>query len=546
MNWFGASARQLAGVVWKWKWTYLVPVATLLLPATLYALRLPSTYDVGAVIQINEKQTSNASRIVGASARDENAFELVNKTRDRLLASDNVRALVGALAPDADLADPEVIQHYAMAVEWNRLGDNAFSVRYTHTDGEVAERAVNALIERFLQSEKRPFVEEAIKKHDFSVNHRITAETAYEKVRAELEAFYNRTRGQGALDLEVSRLERELDASRNRMDELQRERVAARTEVQGIEEELARGDAGLEDVKTRPLGTQEQLLTDRLKGEQEGLTDAHNRYTQLRATRTVKNPSVIQAQREVDALQQRVTATTIELESLRRSEDAAWLARVRSERDQLVTQRRDRLVVTKARIEAIGNELDVLAATEKALFQRLQGAPLVQEEVKPILARLELAHETLKNARKAEIELESQRRFTEQAPASLVTPYQLVEPAVAPARPTGPSRKKYLVMAIAAGLMLGYGFMLLRRRYDDTTVVDARDIAGLLPGALVVEVPRLEEGPLVPVRSVARDVVLGTWVAGCLGVAVLALAAHYGVMEAPGWLGRLLHEGVKR
>ncbi|MCA9317464.1 MAG: hypothetical protein KDB73_18405 [Planctomycetes bacterium] len=544
MSWAGASARQLGGVLWKWKWTYAVPVATLLLPATLYALRLPNTYDVGAVIQINEKMTAASTRIVGPSARDENAFELVNKTRDRLLASDNVRAFVTELDPAADLKDPEVIQKHAERIEWNRLGDNAFSVRTTFTDGQVAQRAVNALIERFLANEKRPYVEEAEKKHDFSTEHRKQAEAAYEASRGELEAFYAKNEGKGTLDLEVSRLERELDASRSQLDELQRERATAGIEIQKIQDELAHGEAGLEDVKSRPATTQEELLADRMKGEQEALTASRADFAQKRATKTENHPSVIRARREMETLEARVRDTAAELEQIRRREDQTWLGRVREDRDQIVRQRRDRLVLAKARVEEIDGQLQELAVKEKELFGKLRAAPLLQEEVKPLIAKRELAYETLKNARKAEIELESQRRFTETAPASLVTPYQLVEPAVAPATPTGPSRKKYLVMALAGGLLLGYGLMLLRRRYDDSTVVDARDVAGMLPGALVVEVPRLEEGPLVPVRHVARDVVFGGWVAGCLCIAAMALAAHYGFMEAPAWLARLLHKGA--
>ncbi len=544
MTWFGASLRALAAVVGKWKWTYAVPVATLLLPATIYALRLPNTYDVGAVIQINEKMTAGATRIVGPSARDENAFELVNKTRDRLLASDNVRAFVEVFDPAAPLDDPETIQRHAERIEWNRLGDNAFSVRTTHTDGVVAERALNALIERFLDNEKQPYVDEAEKKHDFSVKHREEAERTYAGFRAEIEAFHAKHSGKGTLELEMTRLERELDGVRSRVDELLRERSAVLTEVQGVEEELTRGEAGLEDVKSRPASTQEQLLADRLRGEQEALTGARAAYTEKRATRTEMHGSVIRARNEMTSWEARVRDTAAELERVRRAEDDAWLARVRTDRDQILRQRRDRVVVLKSRAAAIGDELATAEAKERDLYQKLRAAPLLQEEVKPLLAQRDLAYETLKNARNAEIELESQRRFTESAPPSLVTPYQLVEPAVAPASPTGPARRKFLVMASAAGLLVGYGLMLLRRRYDDSTVVDARDIAGVLPGAFVVEVPRLEEGPLVPMRSVARDVVFGGWVAGCLGVAGMALAAHYGLMDAPSWLARLLGWGV--
>ena len=35
---------------WRHRWTFLVPVATLLLPATIYAVSLPDVYEAKAVV----------------------------------------------------------------------------------------------------------------------------------------------------------------------------------------------------------------------------------------------------------------------------------------------------------------------------------------------------------------------------------------------------------------------------------------------------------------------------------------------------------------
>lgn len=545
MNWFASSVRSLGRVVWKWRWTYAVPIATLVLPATIYALRLPATYDVAAVMQINEKNSGAAGRIVGPTARDESSFDLINKTRDRLLAAENVEAIVPILAPDADPKDPGVLQELAERIEWSRMGDNSFRATIVDTDGVRATQAVNALFERFLETEKRPYIQEAAQKHEFQKTHRKQAETDYGVAHEALDTFYRDRPGAGGLQLEVQRLEAELAGARTTSLALQQSLSAQRTEVFQIEEELARGATSLDDVKARPIAPREQALLDRLKGEQEALTNARAEHARFRANgKTEKHHMVRAARAQMDQFAAVVAASQTELDALRAQEDATWRQGVSGERESLLQQRRDRLAIGRRRTAELEKAIADQATKETQLFERLRGAPMVQQEAKPYMDRLELAHKTLSEARAAEVEAEARHRFTVEAPASVVTPYQLVQPAVKPVQPTGPSRKKFLLLGLAAGFLLGYGVMLLRRRYEDSTVVSARDVAAMLPGALVVEVPRLEEGPLIPARSVARDVVFGSWVLGCLAVTAMALATHAGSLDAPAWLARLLARGA--
>ena len=92
-----------------------------------------------------------------------------------------------------------------------------------------------------------------------------------------------------------------------------------------------------------------------MKGEQEALTASRADFAQKRATKTENHPSVIRARREMETLEARVRDTAAELEQIRRREDQTWLGRVREDRDQIVRQRRDRLVLAKARVGFSGD-----------------------------------------------------------------------------------------------------------------------------------------------------------------------------------------------
>ena len=544
MSWFGSAFRHFLGVLWAWKWTYLVPIATLLLPATVYALRLPDTYDATAVVQITEKISAH-TRVAATTDRDMAAFSLINQTRDKILAPKNAIALLPYFDPTGDPEDQALIKKLRQRIEWNRLGDNAFSVRCTHTSGETAAGAVNALCDAFTESAKADEVMKARKVHTTAIEELRDAERVQEEAVKALSAFYEEHANRGANDLDFKRLETELSAQRNRIATLETRRAKLKTEIEELEDIKAKGPSNLEDTLNRPESALEKSLADQLSNEQTELTRARTELARLRGgNKTEKHHKVRKAVSTVEALAAAVTITQGQYDKERQSQDDRWRGRIQSEREKWFRAQDDRLAAAKRQLRGIDPQIADISAKEKEIFSTLAAAPMLQEVARPLLMRRELAHEALKNAQAGEVQALTSLRHKESAPPSLVTPYEIVERAVAPADPTGPSRMKYLILAIAAGGMIGYGLMLLKRRYEGTNVVDAKDIAALLPGALVIEVPRLEEGPLVPVRSVARDMVFGAWVAGCLGVAVLAMAAHKGLLEAPTWLAKILEKGA--
>ncbi len=124
-----------------------------------------------------------------------------------------------------------------------------------------------------------------------------------------------------------------------------------------------------------------------------------------------------------------------------------------------------------------------------------------------------------------------------------VTPYQVAQWAVPPAKPNGPRRMAILLTALAVGVLVGYGLMLLRRRFKEDVVQSADQLRPLLPEAMIVSVPWIDTE--AHRRRLPWQALLpATWVAACVGLTVWTLAAHRGYVGAPPWLEMLMGRSV--
>ena len=544
MNWLIQALKQVGGIGWRWKWTYLVPVATLLLPATIHALRLPNTYDAVALIQLNEKVTADRrGEVIGN--RHGSPFDVINKTRDLLLTRENIVALQPVFLPDADPTANTVLESLLAIPEWNRLGDSEFSVRITDTDPEKAAAGVNALVEQFFETEKARPIDKASKDYEHQRDVRKAAQKDYDDASDAIDTFFETHRGEGVGDVELDRIRSELADRRARIRELQKEYKDRSTEASLLAEALSRGPASLsESTAGRPKSAKEITLGNRLEALTKELSDARAEYETLAGTKTENHPQVRTAKKKMERMATLVDERERALEIERKRASQEWRDRLTQDRTQWLNKRQERQAAARAAMATIDLQVKEIDKEIAAFVATLDKAPRLHDKLRPLNQALALATESLKSAKANEAAALGRLRFKEGAPASVITPYQLVQSASVPVKPSGPSRMKFLILAIGAGLAIGYGLMLLRRKYDASTVVDAHDIGGLLPGALVVEVPRLEEGPLIPAGSVAKDFVFGAWVAGCLGVTAIAVLAHRGMIDAPGWLDQILKGGA--
>ena len=535
MNWFSDSTGRAFGAIWKWKWTFLVPVATLILPATIYALRQPKTYKATAVIQINEKQSGSSGVLPGT--RDKTAYALVNQARDRLLTSENMKPAVAVLAPGADPDNLAVLQKIAKAYEFDRMGDNSFSVSLIDTDPVIAQRSVNVVCEAFLENEKKRPVEEARLKHEHAEKQLARARDEYKEALGELNAFRDKhIEARGSVQ---ENLRREL-ANVRRNKETWRTRVNGwRSRLDKLKQELSEGHSRTTSGK-RPESAGEIAAKTRLDKSIEKLNDAEAELQSLLGSKTEGHPQVIAGRETVRRLEETVKTAEAKFSAERGKADREW--RERSDAD-LASQRQLKLrqvEVLEADIAEGDRQMARLDEAEDGYFDRLEKAPEVQDMMAPLLEAKNLAFKSVEEAQKISSAEKAKYVYYRDAEPSAVTPFAIIQPAQPPVDPHGPRRMKWLVLAMALGVGIGYGLMLLRRRFERNTITRVDDLAGMLPGALVVPVPRLEQGPILSPTHLARDVVMGGWVVLCLGITGMAVATHRGMLEGPEWLRAMI------
>ncbi|MHC5010630.1 MAG: hypothetical protein ACYTG6_06710, partial [Planctomycetota bacterium] len=183
-----------------------------------------------------------------------------------------------------------------------------------------------------------------------------------------------------------------------------------------------------------------------------------------------------------------------------------------------------------------------LLERQEPLLERERQIPFTRKALEPLEEAVDEAEERLAEAQRELDRATEKADWLRRGDASDVTSYAIQQPAVPPSRPSGPNRLLYVLGAVGAGAAIGYGLMVLRRRFDRPGVFRAEDVMDLVPGAMIVRVPLLPDGrrrrwmTAVPFR----DLALGGWVVLCLGLSALVFAAYSGWVQVPTWFREVI------
>ncbi len=541
MNWFFAAIGRGLGLAWSHRWLFAVPVATLLLPVTIYAIRLPDTYQAAAVVRATEYSSGDTARDLPGQ-RSGQVYQTAATARDRLYSSEVLRAVVPVLWPDADPKDYRIVEDLSKIVEYDRLTDFSFEVAITDTDPETAKTAVNTLVKAFLEEERKGPLRRAETQKKFFEGEAGKAKTVFLEIAGKLDTF--RTENAATLPEAKDAIDQELATVRTELLLQKQLATSAQRRVEFLTEQLTR--RGMEDPGSvaRPTTADEKQLELQLGNEQAAINDARKRLAEARRRWTEKHPNVRGIQTELNELKSNAKATVTALKAAREAADKrAADAHKRRAQGPLATLRSMR---TEAQAEAQRANEQVIAFTTKMgeLQVRVARIPATKVLLDPLLLQKGEAQKRLDALEKEARKAAEDANFLRESDVTDVTEFDVDRWAVAPTEPTGPRRMRYFFTAIAAGLLIGYGLIVLRRRFEESTVQDADDLASLLPGAMIVNIPMLPDGRGgtaggAVAAHAARELVLTAWVVGCVGLSVLAIAVHRGLIEAPAWLSGL-------
>lgn len=533
MTWMGHALRSAFGVVWRHRWTYAVPVATLLLPATLYAVNQPDMFRARAVVFVRPMDTGS----VGGALPQERAaqtHELVQTSRDRLLTSANAAPVIPILLPGYAPTDPRALATIKARIQWDRAGDSAFAVSLDDTQAQRSADAVNAMLRAFQESERQVKLSGADGLRRSHEGLLATVRAEYEGVLRRLDEF--RASHADSLPEQEATISSELALLRSEIASQENAAASARQRVQFLSEQITRWGAAAAEPAGRRSSAEEDQLESQLKEQQKAADDVRKRLIEERSLRTDRHPDVQKLQRQYDVLLQDVQATVSALNAARKSAQAASS----KEHQQQSRGAVDDMKAMRKQTE--DEEARYVAAAQeqrervKTLQARLSTIPGLKPEYQKLVRD---ADEVSRRVEQAEARVANARAVTEHlraAPANEITGYRVEEWAVAPVLPSGPARWKYLAIAVGAGLLIGYGARTLRSKYEVATLQEPRELRELLPGALVVTVPLLGDGAMRKRRVGLRDVALGLWVVAAVGSSAFAYAASKGIVSAPSWL----------
>lgn len=537
MTGIGAALRAGLSIAWRNRWVFGVPIATALLPAALYVVHLADVYKAIGSVTVRSVTTD---RVAGGGAQETRPEQVLATARDRLLAAQNVEAIVPLLYPGANAKDSNVIMKTRARVSYDQVGESTgFNASIEDRGPARAAAAVNKLLETFIDNERAAQLEIAKSKLDFAEKQLAEATAKFDAVRTQLDDFGRAHAGVMPADRET--VAGELSRIDTEVRDLE-SRAASSRRLMNEYELLLRRPAS-QPVSTTAgtqMSAEEFQLQTALSAQQQALDKAKQNLADLRTRYQDKWPAVVAAKGEVEQLTSTVADTTKRFDDAHQRAEKNASTRRTNENQGAVE------FYGKSRKEEADAEQKFLADAEKrrkekdALQKRLFDIPVTERALVTVKQDLDNAQRWL-GVRDQSVQSARQQVDALSQPelASTLLGFRIESTARPPApdNPSGPQRMRWLAMALAVGAAFGYGLLFLRKRFDEGVIENPSDLAVLLPGALVVAVPLYGEGGSTADGNRIRglDWLCGAWVLAAGGAAVLVLAWHKGWLEVPDW-----------
>lgn len=460
------------------KWWFIVPVALSIVSGVLLVWMLPRSYQSTATIGISTPRV--AANLVGAAGvdRGERTRAIAQQLRSRPVL-ERVARLEGL--DERESIDAAVSRlHRSLAIGLSssaikgttpdqRAQLDSYDVIFTDGRADDAQRILNRVAQVFVEENSR--------------SREMRAQDTSEFISAQLRASEERlnsleARLRTAKEAYMGRLPSQTGANLQMVEGLQRQLESSATQIRGEQDRLSMierqieamqqgADAGPISRGTAVLSTQGRIIT--LRGE---LAEARLSFTE-------KHPEVVRLKEEL-AIAEKAAAVEMQLPTKER----ATVLQTNPEYRQLVKDRD----TAKMRIAELQRQQ---RAAESAVAQyraRVEAAPRVEQELLSLTREYELerqAYGNLKEKRQAALINEDLQRSQggEQ--------FSILVPASYPSTPFKPQPLRVLLMAIAAGLVMG-GAGVMGREYLDRSVHDVRALRDEFELPVLAEIPRIE------------------------------------------------------
>ena len=470
------------------KWWFIVPVTLALLIGGLLVWQLPRTYQASTTIAVSAARVSN--NVIGAVDIDRQermravSQQLLSRTvlertarLEHLDQDTSIDAAVNRLRGGISVSLPDSITpgggggspSTQLSPEQKAQLDS-YQVRFVDSSPEDAQRIVNRLVQVFVEENSRSREIRATDTSQFIEAQLRASETRLngleERLRNMKEAFMGRLPEQTNSNLAmVSTAQRQLEsvttATRGEQDRLSM-----------IERQIESMQQGADEAVAATRGTPAETSQSRVLTLRRELADAQLSFTD-------KHPEIVRLKEEI-AIAEKAAAA----ERARPASDRMAILNANPEYRQLLKDRE----MTKMRIAEAQRQQEAIT-TQIGYYQgRVEAAPRVEQQLVSVKREYELeraSYGDLTGKRQtALLSEELQRKQGGEQFAVLV-------PAGLPSEPFKPKPMRVMLMAIAAGLVLG-GAFAFGREYLDRSIHDARGLRDEFELPVLAEIPRIE------------------------------------------------------
>jgi polysaccharide biosynthesis transport protein len=471
------------------KWWFIVPVVLSLVVGGLLVWQLPRTYQatttiavgsarvaanlVGSVeIDRQERMRAVSQQLLSRSVLERTArLEHLDQDGSIEAAVSRLRGGIGVSLPDS--ITPGTNSGAAPATQLSpeqKAELDTYQVSFVSDTPEDAQRIVNRLAQVFVEENSKT---REIRAQDTSqfIDTQLRASeqrlTALEgRLREMKEAFMGRLPEQTNANLAmVSAMQRQLESGATAMR-------GEQDRLSMIEKQIDAMQQNADETAAAMKGTPAESAQTRVATLRRELSDAQLTYTE-------KHPEVIRLKEELATAEKAAAA-----ERARPAADRMALLNGNAEYRQLLKDRE----TTRLRIAEFQRQQTAVTAQVAQYSGRVEAAPRVEQQMVSLQRAYDLERGTYQDlAGKKQTALLNEELQRKQGGEQ----FAVLVPAGLPSEPFKPKPMRVMLMAIAAGLVLG-GAFAFGREYLDRSVHDARGLRDEFELPVLAEIPRIE------------------------------------------------------
>jgi protein tyrosine kinase modulator len=480
-------------VVNRRKWWFIVPVTLSLVVGGLLVWKLPRTYQATSTIAVSaprlapnvsgaiemarpDRMRAVSQQLLSRTVLERTArLEHLDQNSSIESAINDIRSSVsvslpdsitpssggGSGAPDKSLSPDQKAQL------------DTYQVSVLDDTPEDAQRIVNRLVQVFVEENSRSREVRAQDTSQFIETQLQASATRLNALEARLrtmkESFMGRLPEQTNANLAmVSAMQRQLESNATTLHAEQDRLSMIERQIEGLQQQQASDSAAATGARGGPA----EPAAVRVQTLRRELADAQLNYTN-------KHPEVVRLKDELATAEKDAAA-----ERARPAEDRAAALNATPEYRQLQKDRE----VSKMRIAELQRQQKDINGQVAQYQTRVESAPRVEQQMVSLQREYDLERGTYSDLsgkkQTALLDEELQRKQGSEQ-------FSVLVPAGLPSEPFKPKPLRVMLMAVAAGLVLGGG-LAFGREYLDRSVHDARGLRDEFELPVLAEIPRIE------------------------------------------------------